>query len=155
MNFDVWLEVDHRTQVLVEVKLTEDGFARARRSARRTPKLATYREALRSVLPPERLGDDTLLEHYQLCRNLSYLGMCDTHVMLLTPRANPRTALGVAFAPREVLPGSATRLHTPWIEDVLESLSQAVEYAEDAQLRQVLSELREKYQPTVTDNGAR
>lgn len=154
-NFDVWIKVDEKSQVLVEVKLTEDGFAKATGSPRRTPKLRKYREVLRPVLREDVLEDGTILANYQLFRNLSYLASPNTHVVLLTPRANKRTADGVAYARREVLAGSAPRLHTPWIEDVLDSLDAEVRSVECEGMRSVVSELRRKYLPERVDAEAR
>jgi len=144
-NFDVWLKVNDNVQAVVEVKLTEDGFATATLSPMRTPKLLKYREMLRTVVREELLDDATILANYQLFRNLSYLVSPDTHLVLLTPRANARTASAVKFAREAVLPTCATRLYTPWIEDVLESLHAQVQSAEHARLKRIASELRSKY----------
>lgn len=146
-NFDVCLNVDDNVQVLAEVKLTEDGFASATDSPRRKLKLPKYREMLRSVVRGDLLDDATILANYQLFRNLSYLVTPGTHVVLLTPRKNSRTKSAVAFAREAVLATCAARLHTPWIEDVLDSLHAQAQSVERARLEPIASELRSKYLP--------
>jgi hypothetical protein len=146
-NFDVVLWLADRSIVLIEVKLTENGFAGATHSRLRTPKLVRYRERLSSVLRSEALGDDFLLENYQLCRNLSYLSLPNTLVAVLSPGANAATAKELNTVRDVVLPGAADRLYVPAIENVLNRLTIEAAAAYEPALIEAVGELRKKYLP--------
>jgi hypothetical protein len=89
-NFDLCVELQSGARILVELKLSENGFGTAPDDANRRQKLVTiYEPLLRGVVDSQVLASPQFFKRYQLLRNISYLSRdTSSFLVLVFPSQN-------------------------------------------------------------------
>jgi hypothetical protein len=126
-NLDLWLRLEDRSQVFIEVKLTENGFGAPKANDRRRKKLEDiYRPRLERKAAPEVLAGDVFFKHYQLLRNLSHVNPARGDLLLLIfPKANRRSkAEAEGFLGNIVLEGCRPHVRIVFAEDLFRGLQE-------------------------------
>jgi len=74
-NFDFYIKYYNGMQVLFEVKFSENGFGSARNDQRHREKYnSIYKKLIENVISKKFQAHSLFFKHYQLIRNLAYLG---------------------------------------------------------------------------------
>ena len=146
-NIDALWVTDDGATTFCEVKLSENGFGKAKHDERHLEKLdALYRPVLRDHVGPELMEPRTFFASYQVLRNVWHLARHDgSRLLFLLPRSN--TALWNALPRR--LDGVSSELRSriaiAGVEDVLHSL--ATDNTCPGGMRRYAQQLAEKYVP--------
>jgi len=104
-SFDFCVQLAAAQKIFVEVKYTEDGFARAKSDDEHRRKFREIYLPLvenSEFLAPECQEETVFLRHYQVLRNLVHISHTD-HVVLLFPSANTVVAEEAAYAKEQFL----------------------------------------------------
>lgn len=133
--------------IYCEVKLSEAEFGTAKPDTEHRYKLKhIYEERLSGLVKPELLGPDKFFRHYQLLRNISFLGRSRVdHVVFLVPAANKALADPIDRVIRALEPSARARVHVRYLEQVFHSLQVSVGLPRAVQ--QCGAWLSEKYVP--------
>jgi len=122
-NFDVFIGLQSGRNVLVEVKLGESGFGRCSDDPKYHDKLGRiYRPALTGKVVESTFEPETFFTHYQILRNLSYVGP-GTRLVFLVPRANDALKAGLNFIADAVLEPYRSAVSCVYLEDLLAAIS--------------------------------
>ena len=147
-SFDFYAQLVDSSNIFVEVKYTEDGFARAKHDEEHRKKFReTYLPlvaAKSAFLMPECQDESVFLDHYQILRNLVHISDTD-YVVLFFPSANTKVAEEAAYARDQLLTDEGrTRLRIVFLDEIVGFLEG--ECANNA-LKGYYQEFRSKYLP--------
>lgn len=142
-NFDFFMETASGSRILFELKLSEGDFGTAKPDARHKKKLEEiYRSRLIGKVNPRYLDEDFFFRHYQLLRNISYLGQDDA-LFIIFPRANEALS-GTEQTIGDMLTDNfREKVRILYLEDLTEKILQSVDA--NARMVQHYSEFKEKY----------
>ena len=149
-------------RVLCEVKLSESDFGTASSDARHQLKLKDlYRDRLQGKVQPACLEPATFFGHYQILRNLCYLGAEPaSRFVVILPRANSRL-LGVeSFLRKNLVESMRGHVIVVYLENLVERIVRLTGTADD-RMRTHFMFFKEKYipndsiEPTKTGGLAR
>lgn len=124
-SFDFYVQLASARGIFVEVKYTEDGFARAKSDREHRDKFRTTYLPLvedSTFLVPECQEETLFLRHYQVLRNLVHISETD-RVVLLFPSANTVVAKEAAYARDHLLTDSGrARFTVVYLEEFVSFL---------------------------------
>jgi hypothetical protein len=145
-NIDALISTAEGPRTIIEMKLTERTFGRARVDARHLSKLnKVYRPLLAGRVADSCLEPSTFFGDYQLFRNLAQIRPDSSdRVVLLIPRARPQLwRHAVAWSKSAVLGSLRDCLTVIALEDVVEAL--AVDSAGSTGDSQIVADIARKY----------
>jgi hypothetical protein len=152
-NFDVMIELQSGSRILVEVKLSEAGFGKCASDKGHLKKLAdVYTSRLTTKVDATYLDPPVFFANYQMMRNLSDVDDASTYIMFFHLRANASLGNVRAFANaclRETLRG---RIIDVAFEDMLSRLLVATATG-NPKLNAILTEIGNKYAPPALREG--
>lgn len=144
-NFDFYLEGPGEHKVFFEVKYSESGFGSCVNDARHCEKLTThYRPHLSDYVDTEWLEQKTFFKHYQILRNMSYLGRhAQSSLIFIFPKANESLAQDEQVIERMIARSLTPRVEILYLEDLVERILDVS--AEDDALHDHFRAFQEKY----------
>ena len=147
-SFDFYAQLASTSNIFVEVKYTEDGFASAKNDEEHRKKFReTYLPLVAdksAFLMPECQDETVFLDHYQILRNLVHINDTD-YVVLFFQSDNSKVAEESAYARDQLLTDKGReRLRIVFLDEVVSFLEG--ECANNA-LDGYYQELRTKYLP--------
>jgi hypothetical protein len=149
-NIDVLVTDDTTDRTIIEIKLTESAFGRARADARRLAKLENvYRPLLLDRVEESCLRPTVFFRDYQLFRNVAQIRR-ESHdrVLFLLPRARRQLwEHATVWCGAPVLRLLTNQLTVVALEDVVSALSDDITHFEAEQAW--VSEIAEKYLPST------
>lgn len=130
-NFDFCLEYAHGSKVFFEAKLSETGFGKAdprKWEEKYRDKFEThYREPLSGLVDAKWLEPERFMQHYQILRNISYLGRFrESRLFLVYPEANGHLRRDEP-AIREIAgTGLGDRVRIVYLESLVDAILEAM-----------------------------
>jgi hypothetical protein len=149
-SFDFQLENENGVRVFFELKLSETGFGTAD-GRRYAEKYATklekhYRVPLQDIVRPKWLKLETLCRHYEILRNISYLGRHpSSRLYFIYPEANTALESDVAAIKEICSYRLVDRVTLLPLEDLVERILDLG--VPDAALQSHFTEFKQKYIP--------
>lgn len=124
-NVDISWQDTKGTWTYCEVKLTEQGFGKAKGEKRHHSKLEQiYEPVLRPYCPAELLLPDTFFAHYQILRNIWFAARDPkASVIFLLPARNETLWTPLEKVHASLTPTLSRRVHLAKLEDVLHRLT--------------------------------
>ena len=153
-NFDFCIFANSKT--LFEIKLSEDGFACAKRDSGHEALFSNfYSSELGDKFKPEFCSPEVFLRNYQIMRNVWNLKPSSADsLVFLVPRANSSLMKDLAFAESCLSDTYRRRVSISYLEDVVARIDMSL--PEDAtRLRKHFQEFRLKYLPPISTIQAR
>lgn len=144
-NFDFYLEEPAGKKVFFELKLSEAEFGSCRNDPRHCRKLEEhYRPWLTDHVDALWLEHSTFFKHYQILRNVSYLGRHpESGLVFIFPKANESLAESENAIKRIVSKSLAPRVAILYLEYLVARLLTLTE--DDTALHEHFLRLKEKY----------
>ena len=143
-NFDFCLEAKDQ-KIFFEVKLAESEFGSCENDERHRRKLEQhYRPHLTDRVDARWLEQDTFFKHYQILRNLSYLGRYPgSGLVFIFPKANASLADSDEAIKKMVSKSLAPRVEILYLEYLVARILTLTE--DDAPLHEHFMQFKEKY----------
>lgn len=142
-NFDFFMETASGSRIFFELKLSESDFGTARPDTRHREKLERiYSPRLTGKVKPEYIEEGLFFKHYQLLRNISYLGHEGADILyIIFPRANEALAGTEQIMGSMLMGGFRDKVRILYLEDLVQRILQSV----DTRMLQHYREFKEKY----------